>query len=399
MKTTLHSIAVSALAVILIGFSLNTYAQTTLLSWQFGVPQSLGNEPTYSSTTTHASAATSLLSRGSGLTPRALQRGFSGEFINWVATGTTKANAITNNDYFEFSFTAKTNYTANLGSIESRLRRSSAGPNAYRWMYSINGAAFIEIGVADVSFTDSNGEGVIQPSVDLSNIPALQNLSSTSTIRFRLYVWGETTNTGTFAIARYPAASTTPSLELKGTATLPISLISFTGENENNAVKLTWRTASERNNSHFEVLRSSDDQKEESIAIVNGEGNSNSVNAYFFTDYNPLNGNNYYTLKQFDFDGKATTVGVCAVNTPFHTNQFQVLTNNDPNAISFSVNSDFSGASTIQIIDLGGQVKATSILNLQKGTHQIAVPITLAKGIYVATFSNAKEQMTFKFSK
>lgn len=399
MKTKLHSIVLSVLAVILIGFSLNTKAQTSLLAWQFGVPQSLGDEPTYSSTTTDASAASSVLSRGSGLTPRGLQRGFSAEFINWVASGTTKSNAITNNDYFEFSFTAKTNYTANLGSIETKLRRSTFGPNAYRWMYSINGAAFIEIGTADVSFTDSNGEGVVQPSVDLSGISSLQNLSSTSTIRFRLYVWGETTNSGTFAIARYPAASTTPSLELKGTATLPISLISFTGKNESNGVKLAWQTASERNNSHFEVLRSGDDQKEESIAVVNGKGNNSSVSAYFLTDYNPLNGNNYYTLKQFDFDGTATSVAVCAVNNAINKSVFQVLGGNDLNSVTCTINSNFSGVSTIKIIDLGGQIKATSTINLLKGNHQIVVPVTLDKGIYFATFSNAKEQMTFKFSK
>lgn len=402
MKTKLHSIVLSVLAVILIGFSLNTKAQTSLLAWQFSNPAFVGNEATATSTSTNSNVETSTLSRGSGLstTGVTLARGFSTTFTSWTTGNTTKADALTNNEYFEFNFKPKANCNASLGSIEARVRRSANGPTSYRWMYSLNDAAFVEIGTTDITgFSDTNTNGVIQSPIDLSGITALQNLTQTSNVKFRIYMWGVNSGSGTFAFARYAATDLTPVLELKGTATLPISLISFTGKNESNGVKLAWQTASERNNSHFEVLRSGDDQKEESIATVNGKGNNSSVSAYFLTDYNPLNGNNYYTLKQFDFDGTATSVAVCAVNNVINKSVFQVLGGNDLNSITCTINSNFSGVSTIKIIDLGGQIKATSTINLLKGNHQIVVPVTLDKGIYFASFSNAKEQMTFKFSK
>ena len=85
---------------------------------------------------------------------------------------------------------------------------------------------------------------------------------------------------------------------------LPVELISFDANSiDNENVKLSWSTASEISNSHFEVERSEDGERFSTLDIVMGNGNSNTKQDYGFIDEKPMQGLNYYRLKQVDFDG------------------------------------------------------------------------------------------------
>ncbi|MBP9121185.1 MAG: T9SS type A sorting domain-containing protein [Ignavibacterium sp.] len=88
---------------------------------------------------------------------------------------------------------------------------------------------------------------------------------------------------------------------------LPVELNSFTVKAKNGQVILNWRTETEVNNYGFEVERcalSAECQVWEKIGFINGNGNSNSVKEYSFTDKNPKGGSKYqYRLKQIDNDG------------------------------------------------------------------------------------------------
>ncbi len=86
--------------------------------------------------------------------------------------------------------------------------------------------------------------------------------------------------------------------------TLPVKLNSFTVQKANSSAQLNWSTEQELNSSYFSVERSSDGRKWNSIFRVNAAGNSTQVNNYKAFDNTPLNGINYYRLKQFDGDGK-----------------------------------------------------------------------------------------------
>ena len=85
---------------------------------------------------------------------------------------------------------------------------------------------------------------------------------------------------------------------------LPVALVSFTAREAYEAVQLDWQTASELNNHHFEIERSTDGKNYEKIGTVNGQGTSNLVKRYAFTDKNYRSKHLYYRLKQVDFDGK-----------------------------------------------------------------------------------------------
>ncbi len=95
---------------------------------------------------------------------------------------------------------------------------------------------------------------------------------------------------------------------------LPVTLISFNADKNDNAVDLTWATASEINNDYFLIQRSIDNSNFETIESIDGNGNSNVVINYSTIDYNPKKGVNYYRLLQVDFDGTEALSNTVAVN-------------------------------------------------------------------------------------
>ena len=136
-------------------------------------------------TTNDANLNTSVLSRGSGITATSLSGGYSSS--NWIDAN--EANAITNNRYYQCTISANTNFKVSLSTLDSKLRRTSTGPNAYIWRYSTDGTNFIDIG-SSVSFTTTTSTGDVQPQISLSGIAALQNVASGTVITLRLYAWG-----------------------------------------------------------------------------------------------------------------------------------------------------------------------------------------------------------------
>ncbi|GAA4426595.1 hypothetical protein GCM10023188_08850 [Pontibacter saemangeumensis] len=95
---------------------------------------------------------------------------------------------------------------------------------------------------------------------------------------------------------------------------LPVELISFDGAVKKEGVELSWSTASEQDNSHFEIERSADGKVFEQVGKVDGHGNSTTKISYRFTDHTPLTGQSYYRLRQVDFNGQHEYSKVIAVS-------------------------------------------------------------------------------------
>ncbi len=93
---------------------------------------------------------------------------------------------------------------------------------------------------------------------------------------------------------------------------LPVQLNSFNYLLKNNSVQLLWSTVTEINNYGFEIEKQKitsknkaiDETAWKTIGFVQGNGNSNSIKTYSFTDRDITNGKYIYRLKQIDFDGK-----------------------------------------------------------------------------------------------
>jgi len=93
---------------------------------------------------------------------------------------------------------------------------------------------------------------------------------------------------------------------------LPIELISFNGECNDQNIMLSWTTATEVNNDYFSLERSIDGANWQLITDVAGAGNSSSLINYSFLDVARYNDISYYRLKQTDFNGQSKYVEIIA---------------------------------------------------------------------------------------
>ncbi len=86
---------------------------------------------------------------------------------------------------------------------------------------------------------------------------------------------------------------------------VPVELQSFTAQVTESNVQLLWSTATETNNSGFEILRSTQNNNNgwKKISFVPGFGTSTEVHHYSLIDEALQPGNYQYRLKQIDFDG------------------------------------------------------------------------------------------------
>lgn len=176
---------------------------------------------------------------------------------------------------------------------------------------------------------------------------------------------------------------------------LPIELLSFNGEAEKYGNQLRWSTATEINNDHFDLQRSEDGNQFNTIGRIEGQGNSSTTNNYSYLDEDPLNGINYYRLKQVDHNGDQTYSAIVAIESKAQDNSFvNVYPNPAVDNINISTSDDIS---KVQVFNaLGEIVYESNVLN-SSGTIELN---TVSKGIYVirATFSNDKV-ITSRFTK
>ncbi|MEM9547821.1 MAG: T9SS type A sorting domain-containing protein [Bacteroidota bacterium] len=104
-------------------------------------------------------------------------------------------------------------------------------------------------------------------------------------------------------------------LVLEHSVSLPVHLSKFEGSYIDGQVQLIWETQNETNNEGFEVQRLDTDSRWETLAFIDGNGNSNRVQQYDYIDKRPLNEKSYYRLRQVDFDTNFSHSDIISVDT------------------------------------------------------------------------------------
>jgi len=87
---------------------------------------------------------------------------------------------------------------------------------------------------------------------------------------------------------------------------LPVTLTKFNALRNGVQGYLQWQTAQEENSREFVIERSPDGKTFTAIGTVPAAGKSSQPTDYSFTDLTPINGPNYYRLRETDLDSKYT---------------------------------------------------------------------------------------------
>ncbi|MFT7381687.1 MAG: hypothetical protein ACI9Z3_001576, partial [Roseivirga sp.] len=167
---------------------------------------------------------------------------------------------------------------------------------------------------------------------------------------------------------------------------LPVQLISFNARVlQNETVKLEWQTASETDNAFYSIQRSIDGINFESIANIQGAGNSDIQNSYSYLDLKPLEGVSFYRLKQTDFNGVSETTELLRIVIFFQENEtkFVIFPNPVYTGGQLSIKSTNSSVelSLIRLYDLLGDLQFEFWPNELTQSTQFIVP--LKAGIYL----------------
>jgi len=117
---------------------------------------------------------------------------------------------------------------------------------------------------------------------------------------------------------------------------LPIELVSFRTDYQQDKVKLSWVTANEINNEYFTIQHSSNGINFQDVEDINGAGNSTVIQSYFSFHHEPVRGINYYRLKQTDFDGTSSLSDIETVKV------FDGKINAFPNPVIDEINISFA---------------------------------------------------------
>lgn len=161
---------------------------------------------------------------------------------------------------------------------------------------------------------------------------------------------------------------------------LPIELVAFEAKCENNKNIISWTTASEQNNSAFNVYQSTDGISWEPITLVKGNGNSNTFISYT-TEVEKQNvTTTYYRLEQIDFSGRTTYYSPIALNCP-EENEATVTIFPNPILDRAQVQSN-QVITMVRVLDLTGKI-IESYTNIQNYEFQLLSTQQRSSGIYI----------------
>ena len=141
---------------------------------------------------------------------------------------------------------------------------------------------------------------------------------------------------------------------------MPVELSYFEAKLVDQSVLLNWTTTAEIDNDKFEIQRSSDGHTFQTLGEVNGHGTSIEVQDYTFEDPFPVTGQNYYRLKQIDFDGQYAYSPLEVVEVTSRVSRASIFPN-PANDQLFINTSNFQRQLTLSVFDINGRFYSRKI--------------------------------------
>ncbi len=176
-----------------------------------------------------------------------------------------------------------------------------------------------------------------------------------------------------FIVVNVLAATPVTFLGLKATKT------------SNNQVLVSWKTATEQDNDHFEIERSANGADFSTVlGSVAARGNSNELVSYNFTDANPLQKWNFYRIRQVDRDGRSSYSNIASLQFTKPNSIVQLYPNPSNGVVILEYSAPVAEKLHISIIDNKGAEVKRIAANAMAGLNRTKIDISsLSSGIYL----------------
>ena len=207
-----------------------------------------------------------------------------------------------------------------------------------------------------------------------------------------IYYQVVTTGTGTSAAQnnRNPFVDHPEYVAAIFSTALPVTLISFEGQQIDNDVLLKWNAAQENSFKQYEIERSFGGNNYIKVGTVAGQ---NLIN-YQFTDYS-VNANSivYYRLKLIDIDGRFKYSNVVAVRFEQSANSIQVFPNPTNGNAQLRFATPLQAATIITVYDFTGRI--VKKVNATVGSNITNLNLTgLSAGKYAIKIADNRQVIT-----
>jgi hypothetical protein len=225
-------------------------------------------------------------------------------------------------------------------------------------------------GIANLRVTKNDGTFGVNPVV-LTPSSIIWNAANS--------YWEVTLTTPNFSQFRFHAVNPLGSA-------LPVTLGDFIGRKVNKTNVLSWNTITENNCKAFEVQRSSNGTDFTALGMVNSQavnGISNLELTYSFVDENPMEGHNYYRLRQIDLDGKTTYSKQIDLDVNSNGNVVNVYPNPAKDNLNIEYTSNNNASLSLQLIDMSGRIIKQVQTKIASGNNAILLPLDgVSAGMY-----------------
>lgn len=159
---------------------------------------------------------------------------------------------------------------------------------------------------------------------------------------------------------------------------LPVELLTFTAEKNDETVLVSWATATETNNDYFVIEKTTDFVHFSEVTQIDAAGNSNMLINYSITDYQPFPGVSYYRLQQTDYSGQTEYSQFAAVNFD-PTNQTSVIVYPIPataGELNIRLTNFKNGPVLIEITDMMGRYEYRKMFEVNSTDMDFWLPET-----------------------
>ncbi len=176
-------------------------------------------------------------------------------------------------------------------------------------------------------------------------------------------------------------------------APLPITLANFDiVQTQNNAVDISWQTASEINNDYFTIERSKNGYDWKVINQVKGAGNTTTLLSYNAIDQRPFSGISYYRLKQTDFDGQFSYSDIKSISIYQERNSRLRVYPNPNNGEFFNIQFDNASYENVSVVVTDIYGRSVYSAKIPQANDKIWFDKKLSNGYYAVTvyFGNQK---------